>query len=70
MKNEKEKETEKTKSNPIDTAKSIAEDIQKRIAKAKITKTKDRRPKIPAGVPTPPGFNHPRMIKRNGGSFE
>lgn len=66
MKNEKEK----AKSNPIDKAKSIAEDIQKRIAKAKTTRTKDRRPKIPAGVPTPPNFSHPRMIKRNGGTVK
>lgn len=66
MKNEKEK----AKSNPIDKAKTLAEDMQKRIAKAKTTRTKDRRPKIPAGVPTPPNFNHPRMIKRNGGTVE
>lgn len=66
MKNEKEK----AKSNPIDKAKAIAEDIQKRVAKAKVTRTKDRRPKIPAGVPTPPGFNHPRVIKKNGGTVK
>ena len=65
MKNEKEKEKY-----PIDKAKAIAEDIQKRVAKAKTTRTVDRRPKIPAGVPTPPGFNHPRMIKRNGGTVK
>lgn len=66
MKNEKEKEQSKL----LDRAKALAEDIQKRIAKAKTTRTKDRRPKIPAGVPTPPNFSHPRMIKRNGGTVE
>lgn len=70
MKNEKEKAKEKPKSNPIDKAKAVAEDMQKRVAKAKTTRTVDRRPKIPAGVPTPPGFNHPRMIKRNGGTVK
>ena len=67
MKNEKEKEKEK---HPINKAKAIAEDIQKRIVKSKTIRTADRRPKIPAGVPTPPGFNHPRMIKRNGGTVK
>lgn len=66
MKNEKEKEQSKL----LDRAKALAEDIQKRVAKAKTTRTKDRRPKIPAGVPTPPDFSHPRMIKRNGGTVE
>lgn len=66
MKNEKEKEQSKL----LDRAKTLAEDIQKRVAKAKTTRTKDRRPKIPAGVPTPPNFSHPRMIKRNGGTVE
>lgn len=66
MKNENEKEQSKL----LDRAKALAEDIQKRIAKAKTTRTKDRRPKIPAGVPTPPDFSHPRMIKRNGGTVE
>ena len=66
MKNEKEKEQSKL----LDRAKTLAKDVQKRVEKAKVTRTKDRRPKIPAGVPTPPNFSHPRMIKRNGGTFE
>lgn len=66
MKNENEKEQSKL----LDRAKALAEDIQKRVAKAKTTRTKDRRPKIPAGVPTPPNFSHPRMIKRNGGTVK
>ena len=66
MKNENEKEQSKL----LDRAKALAEDIQKRVEKAKTTRTKDRRPKIPAGVPTPPNFSHPRMIKRNGGTVE
>ena len=66
MKNENEKEQSKL----LDRAKTLAEDIQKRVAKAKTTRTKDRRPKIPAGVPTPPNFSHPRMIKRNGGTVK
>lgn len=66
MKNEKEKEQSKL----LDRAKALAEDVQKRVEKAKATRTRDRRPKIPAGVPTPPNFSHPRMIKRNGGTVE
>lgn len=66
MKNENEKEQSKL----LDRAKALAEDVQKRVEKAKTTRTKDRRPKIPAGVPTPPNFSHPRMIKRNGGTVE
>lgn len=45
-------------------------ELAKSLYDPKTTKTKDRRPKIPAGVPTPPGFNHPRMIKRNGGTVK
>lgn len=66
MKNEKEKEQSKL----LDRAKALAEDVQKRVEKAKVTRTRDRRPKIPAGVPTPPNFSHPRMIKKNGGTVE
>lgn len=73
MKNEKEKEKEKkeeTKSNPIDKAKELAVNIQKRIEKSKTTRTRDRRPKIPADTITPPGFNHPRIHKKNGGTIK
>ena len=67
MKSEKEKGKA---SNPIDKAKALAEDIQKRVAKAKTTRTKDRRPKIPADTITPPGFTHPRIHKKNGGTIK
>lgn len=65
MENEKEKPN-----NPLDWAKSIAHNLQKLVRKAKVTRSMDRRPKIPAGVPTPPNFNHPRIIKKHGGTVK
>lgn len=65
---------ENGKNNPIDRAKEFAKEIaqiiKNRIEKAKVTRTKDRRPKIPADVPTPPNFSHPRIIKKNGGTVK
>lgn len=66
MKNEKEKEQSKL----LDRAKALAEDVQKRVEKAKVTRTRDRRPKIPADTITPPNFSHPRIHKKNGGTIK
>ena len=74
MKNEKEKK----RSNPIDEAvdkakdwaKSKANKARENIEKSKTTRTKDRRPKIPADTITPPGFEHPRIHKKNGGRIK
>lgn len=70
MNNETEKEKEKEQNKLLDRAKTLAKDIQKRIIKSKTTRTKDKRPKIPADTITPPDFIHPRIHKKNGGTIK